>query len=153
MTRKFRTEQIVDSTRLSEAEWQQLADTLDAKANARTYDSVADNRRHDRVAFRSDIAVSFLLKHPDGSWLGFTVRTRNLSDSGMGFFHGAFVHPGSRCVCAIKINKELIKMVGTVRRCNFVSGRIHEIGVEFDQLVDTPAILKGIEEAGRDTAA
>jgi hypothetical protein len=70
---------------------------------------------------------------------------RNLSDHGIGIIHGAFVYVGSEVILHLKMpDGEVLALGGVVRRCTFVSGKAHDLGIEFQSPIDAAGLL-GIE--------
>ncbi len=96
-------------------------------------DFASDNRRRaerHRLAHHPNIVVTVC--QPNGSLIRYAVIARNLSETGAAFMHGAFLHQGAGCVLTIQTNAgKWVSVVGQVVRCNFVTGKVHEIGVAF----------------------
>lgn len=90
---------------------------------------------------------------PTGAASRAVVYPFDISPKGIGFFHAAFLHNGTRVRLRLWFDdKESIVAEGTVRRCAFLSGRAHAVGVELatslpDGVVDAPS------NAGANTAA
>ncbi len=62
-----------------------------------------------------------------------SVVPRNLSSEGIGFFHGGFLHTGTKCYVTMRTMQGLARPhKGTIKRCIHKRGRLHEIGVLFD---------------------
>lgn len=124
----------VDTVRLSPAEREALIASLDRQS--KDADSSENNRRHERVAFfPKPVAVSFI--HPGGVETRCLVTPRNISVSGMGFLHGGYLHNGSECVVNLPSLFGDTRFVrGAIRSCRYITGNVHEIGVEFDDEID-----------------
>lgn len=70
----------------------------------------------------------------DGTTAHYITSPRNLSAGGIGLLHGAFVHIGTRClVSIIDNNNESRSIKGSIVRCTHVTGRIHQVGVAFNE--------------------
>ncbi|MBL9033007.1 MAG: PilZ domain-containing protein [Phycisphaerae bacterium] len=68
---------------------------------------------------------------PTGATSKAVVYPYDLSRQGIGFFHAVFLHTGTKVRLRLWVeDKESIVVEGTVRRCTFVSGRAHAVGVE-----------------------
>jgi hypothetical protein len=72
----------------------------------------------------------------------YLVFARDLSAQGMSLLHGVFVAPDTRCRLTIRtLDKEPMQLPGLIRRCRLVGGRVHELGVKFDQPIDPRTFL------------
>lgn len=61
------------------------------------------------------------------------VATRNLSQGGVSFLHSNFMYNGTNVtVDLINTNGEIVAKYGTVTRCVHRGGRVHEIGIQFN---------------------
>jgi len=93
----------------------------------------SDNRRRAErhlLAHQPNIVVTVC--QPDGTLIRYAVIARNLSETGAAFMHGAYLHIGAGCVVTIQTNEgKWVSVIGQVARCNYVSGKVHEIGVAF----------------------
>lgn len=78
----------------------------------------------------------------------FRVVPTDLSPSGLGFLHGVFVHPGTIChVMLIDIQGKPDMLTGVVARCELASGRVHKVGVRFDQSIELSRFIVGDDPA------
>jgi CheY-like chemotaxis protein len=88
-----------------------------------------------RWKFRGVVAVLSLIDEM-GNRANFAVAPRDLSASGIGLLHGSFVHQKQRCQIGLRrLDGSVATINGVVRRCRHVHGRLHEIGIEFDERV------------------
>lgn len=67
--------------------------------------------------------------------------TRNVSNGGVAVLHSAFMYPGSNCTIALPTRaggeNEPIVMNGRIVRCVHREGMVHEIGIQFDEPIDS----------------
>lgn len=69
-----------------------------------------------------------------GTKTNLIVVPRNLSTGGVGFFHGGFVYTGTQCFVTMRaLSGSAHPIRGRVVRCVHKRGRMHEIGVRFDE--------------------
>ena len=96
----------------------------------------AGQRIYARRRYRA-MGVPVLLHHPGGSSVEVPLVCRNLSRSGIALLHAAYVHVGTKCrvVLPLLTGREQ-KIPGEVVRCVHREGRVHEVGVAFEQPVD-----------------
>ena len=67
----------------------------------------------------------------------FIVLPRNLSTGGLGVLHGGFIHPGTACLVSMRTTTGKTRThAGTILRCQYISGRIHELGIRFHQPIN-----------------
>ena len=72
----------------------------------------------------------------------YKVRPLNLSQSGAAFLHGASVFPGTPCsIQLLDRSGEARTVPGRVVRCRRVEGRVHEVGVRFDEGIELAAFI------------
>lgn len=73
-----------------------------------------------------------------------SVTPRDISSSGLGFYHICYIHPDTRVHMVMKgSGPEALAVDGTVVRCKHVRGRVHEVGVFFDERIEVGVIVKG----------
>ncbi len=65
------------------------------------------------------------------------VVSRNLSCSGLSFLNNGYLHVGTRCELQLITSENAwVDIRATVARCRLIAGRVHEVGLRFDQSVD-----------------
>ena len=129
-----------DALRLSARERQALLEEMNK--SERGYRG-PDNRSTRRHTYHDHAGITATIAHPGGSIVRVLVVCRSISDMGMGFLHGGYVHPGSRCAFRLMTLKhEPLTVTGRVVRCAFLRGRAHEVGVRFDQPIDPAAFVQ-----------
>ena len=143
-----RDKPVVDALRLSENERQELMAKLDRQA---TSFRGMEARLEDRLPYAESAGVMLTLNHPGGSIANYLVRPRNLSQRGVGFLHGNFVHVSSRCqVYLLRLDGRREPISGTVVRCCHIQGLVHEVGVRFDHSIDLGEFLAGYAQAAQE---
>jgi hypothetical protein len=101
-----------------------------------------ERRRHRRFMLPKEFALVVRCAQPGGGGGTFSVTPRDISLSGIGFFHAAYIHPGTACTLIMRTLKgDAVSLAGTVMRCRHVSGRIHEVGVVFEHEVDVESFV------------
>lgn len=100
----------------------------------------AAERRQPRFNYRAKALTIHMQQPGFASPIAYQVPARNISARGLAFLHGGFVHPGTRCVAQlITTYGTWNNVVGSVSRCRYVKGNIHEVIMLFDQEID-PAV-------------
>lgn len=96
-----------------------------------------DRRRSQRYPYHVKGCVIHLQPQGGGPPTSYLVPTHDISNSGLGFLHGAFIYPGAKCVI------QLITLHGTwqnvpsiIARCDYVETGVHSIGARFLTPVD-----------------
>lgn len=106
--------------------------------------SKRDERRRARRRFRFTNPDGLLLAviHPGGSMASYRVMPRDLSELGLGFLHGNFLYPGSACRLDLRDKDGKARPIrAKIVRCDHITGRIHDIGIAFDQPIDVSLFL------------
>jgi len=99
------------------------------------------NREFVRWDFRI-VRADLTIEHATGSKVVLPVATRNISRGGISVLHSSFVYPNSRChVTALLEDGRKLDIDGMVMRCNHIGGKIHELGIKFDQEISTKELL------------
>ncbi len=99
------------------------------------------DREFVRWSYRVGV-VELVLEHSSGSKVTLPVATRNISRGGISILHAAYVHSGSSCDIILKIPGGKQQVIsGKVVRCNHVEGRVHEVGIAFNQQISTKDLL------------
>ena len=126
------THRYVDTLAISREQWLALLDEIDL--SRREAPSCVNRRRVRRAPCRQVLAVFLDLEHPSGAKSTFLVRPRDISRTGLGFIHGAYIHPTSKAELTLVLpDRELLRKHGVVARCRHVRGKVHEVGVAFDE--------------------
>lgn len=82
-------------------------------------------------------SVRMEVQHPGGASTNLNYVPRNLSREGIGVLHSSFVYAGTRCTVFLPHpTRGEVPVVGTVVRCRHFRGKVHELGVKFDQPID-----------------
>ncbi len=96
-----------------------------------------NRRRDERCPYRLEDGLYIRLTHPGGIEANLLVIPRNISQNGMAFLHGSYVHPGSECTVLLQsLDGELMQVHGEVIRCTHVRGTVHEVAVLYDQPIE-----------------
>lgn len=105
--------------------------------------------RASRLAYdEQGILIAALRPAADQDITAYKVRPLNISATGIAFLHGAFVYPGTEC-SVIARGKDGVprQCTGHVVRCRMIQGRVHEIGMRFDEPIDISELVDGAAEA------
>jgi hypothetical protein len=130
------SDQLVDTLHLSHQQWEAIADKLYQDKPG------GKKRRHERVAYRKLSQIALAVLRPDGEWGKYIVRSHDLSQGGMGFIHGSFLHIGTHCRVILKDSHRKVNCIdGVVRHCELIEGVAHNVGVEFDEEIDLDSFI------------
>lgn len=125
--------QIVDTLRISDNEVATVLNQLDQQRIDKP-DETRDNRR---VNLRLGPGLIVQVHQPGGTTANFLVRPRNISEKGLAFIHGGFLHRDS--LCTVLLNTKgtgRIKVDGRVVRCRHIRANLHEIGLQLVEEID-----------------
>lgn len=123
----------IDTLRISEKEWLARIAEMERKQPATTAQDKRKSVRHLHCVLAT---ITIRTQNMGVTENYFLIRTRNISEGGMGFLHGAFVYPRSQVVAILRdTNGQAVAIEGEVARCNHVSGKVHEIGVCFKRTI------------------
>jgi len=71
------------------------------------------------------------------------VRCVDISDGGIGFVHGSFLHPGTACLITLVTEaRRGLRTTGKVVNCEHLSAHVHRVGVKFDEPIDLDGLMK-----------
>jgi len=101
--------------------------------------------RASRLAYdEKGVLIAALRPADDQDITAYKVRPLNISSTGIAFLHGAFVYPGTSCsVIARMTDGTPCQLTGHVVRCRMIHGRVHEIGVRFNEAIDLSELIEG----------
>ena len=133
MTTETQAVSVQDLLRLSVAELRAVL------RESRSGPPAALENRRSAIRFPfDDKRIPVVLRPPSTlSKQAYRVMPCDLSASGIGFLHGAFVHDQTSCIIVVRTNMGDAKQVlGQVVRCRHLVSHIHEVGVQFQQPID-----------------
>ena len=94
-------------------------------------------RKHDRHVYNIQEGLIACFEQPNSEWKKYRVRSRNLSCGGLSILHGVFVYPYTRCVVLLKrLDGKHEQVTGKVVEARCVKGRVHEIKICFEGLIE-----------------
>ena len=124
----------MDSLRITDAQAELLLHELESLSLG---SPESDQRGAPRATVGIRARVIVQLKPIGGTPILYLARPRNISRNGMAFLHGGYVHNGVDVVIQMKLAGDTVHLNGQVVRCRYISGTIHEVGVEFDRRIET----------------
>lgn len=128
---------LVNTLRLSSSELKKIIDKIEADTSGHTN----PEREFVRWAYRVE-AVQLVIEHGTGNKVTLPVATRNISRGGISILHSAFIHSNTPCEILLKVpGGKTTAVPGVVKRCNHITGRVHEIGIKFKSQVSMKDLL------------
>ena len=125
---------LVDSLHLSDEQYATIVTDLDTAA---AHFEGEEQRQSVRRAYGADAILVWEFAQDRTPVVRYLVRCRNISSGGAAFLHGAYVHPNTPCTLTLlKRDRSGIRFGATIMRCQHVSGHIHDVGVQFDELLE-----------------
>ncbi len=115
---------------------------------AKTKDAVGSERRKSpRVPYRATPRVTLTIESEQLGKRTYALIPRNISRTGMSLLHGKFVYDGTPCVVGLKtLDGRMVQVRGKVAWCRLITGRIHEIGIQFEEPIDLGDFVPPDEE-------
>lgn len=112
-----------------------IIDTLEGLSDEA---KVIQNKRSAvRLPLPRDLTVVLSTAGPSGEEQAFLVHSRQISDTGIGFLHGGFLHLERKCVVDIYNGAIcLASLPGVMIRCRHITGMVHEAAVKFDRRIN-----------------
>lgn len=139
----------IDTLRLNESQLQEALDLIDLTSSVDD-EPRSSNRRAGmdiRLPYRNP-RIHLTIDHPGGGQSPFLVAGRNLTQRGLAFLHGNYLHTGTPG------RVELPQTIGgtasvrcTVIWCRHVRNHLHECAVRFDRPIDLWKHIEGAEAA------
>jgi CheY-like chemotaxis protein len=87
-------------------------------------------------------SVDLILENSSGSKISLPVATRNISRGGISVLHSSYIHTGCPCEIVLQIPDGKPQTIpGRIIRCAHATGRVHEIGIAFDEQISTKDLL------------
>lgn len=138
-----------DALRLSDAQTNELLDSLDLSSSIEDEQS-GQNRRQGcdiRLPYRKR-SIQLTVEHPAGGVSRFFVTGRNLTPRGFCALHGGYLHAGAACRLTLPLEVGGASTIHSkVLWCTHVRDHIHEVGFRFDQVIDLWRYVEGAEAA------
>jgi len=132
----------LDVLRLSDEQVRELLASIQRTDVPRSVRNQREHRRRppqDRVVLLVQIQND--QRHDEST--SFRVRCVDISDGGIGFVHGSFLHPGTACLITLVTEaRRGLRTTGKVVNCEHLSAHVHRVGVQFDEPIDLDALMK-----------
>jgi hypothetical protein len=131
------SQRIVDTLGLS----REAHDRLVARFNQPMKASPDGRRTEPRRATSERIAVLCQICDQHESDMYFAVRPRDVSQSGLGFLHGRYIHLGRECVVTFIFDQtQGLRLRGQVAHCDHVQQHVHKVGIRFHEPLDEASL-------------
>lgn len=136
---------LVDALRISDAEWYACVQEMDLRSMQRR--GINEKRQQPRKPYRNIAKIILSVRSYDGLQQQFKVRAYDLSQTGLGFLHGAYVYEGSHVDLLMQHHiNGMTRIPATIINCVHVKKRVHQVGARFDEPIDLEDFL--MSEAG-----
>ena len=104
-------------------------------------------RRSERCPYTPKDPVLMSITSPGQQDTPYRIHVRNISDHGAGIFHSSFLHQDTPVQLTFATDDgETLLVDGHVKRCGFVSGKVHDIGIKFTTPISAASLLGGDDE-------
>jgi len=136
---------LVDALRISDAQWYACVQEMDLRAMQNR--DASDKRQTTRQPYRNIAKIIVSLRSYDGRLQQFKVRAYDLSESGLGFLHGAYIYDNTPAELLMQHHVHgMTRISATLVSCVHVKDRIHRVGAKFAEPIDLAGYL--MSEAG-----
>ncbi len=127
----------LNTLRLAQHDLQKLLEQFDHSQTKTTH----PDREFVRWSYRVS-AVDLVLEHTTGSKISLPVASRNISRGGISILHSSYIHTGNRCEIILQIPGGKAQAIpARIIRCAHITGRVHEVGIAFDEQISTKDLL------------
>ena len=134
---------IQDILRLSARETVELLKQMEVAATAKV---PRERRQSPRAPYQSVSRLAVLLESEPLGRRSYMLAPRNLSRTGVSLLNGKMIYPGTACVVGLRaMDGQTVPVHGKIIWCRYVSGRVHEQGVEFVDPIDLQEFVPGTE--------
>lgn len=97
----------------------------------------AERRRSPRLKTQMKACILHVPRQDVSEVPAYLVSTRDISNFGITFLHGAFIYPGSRCILQLVSNHDIWKnVVVQIVHSTYVSNGIHNTGARFQAPIE-----------------
>ena len=123
---------VIDTLRLSDADWYECVSEMDRMS---AQGRVGHERRsQERLPYRNSPQIMIEMTLYDGRRQYCRVRPYDLSESGIGFLNGAYMHVETEIILHLRHREiGITKIDATIRHCSYVKNKIHLVGAEFNE--------------------
>ncbi len=133
---------IINTLRLSDREATELLTEVERMARSAPPEGITRSARRWKLQAQRAILS---LRSQTGERQHLLAVPRNISTGGISLLYGGFLHQGTACEVMLRsVGGATEPVRGTVRRCRHVSGRFHELGIEFERNVNPREYLISI---------
>lgn len=135
-------ERFTDCVRLGDVDRQRLFEALELAEQQPEQNS---KRIFERTAFYGHEIPLTTFGGDQRETHRFMVLSRNMSASGISILHGGFIYPESKCELILKtLDGEYLRVRAEVMHCRLVKGRVHEIGLRFEKLIEPESYIENV---------
>lgn len=125
---------------------EELVESIDEVARLAKAHVGQRRHQHKRYPYAPPKPIHVEILQPGGNISRYVVHAHDLSDSGMGVFHGGFIYPDSHCyVHIVTHDAETFLAEAKIVRCECIRGRVHFVGIQFAIEIDACDVL-GIQK-------
>ncbi len=104
---------------------------------------MVERREARRVHLGNAIRLVCEIQRTDNRPVKHMVKCFDLSSTGIGFLHGAYIHPDTHVVLTMLSKQDSgFRLRGNVARCRHLTRHVHEVGVAFESAVDICVMLE-----------
>ncbi|MHC4414182.1 MAG: PilZ domain-containing protein [Planctomycetota bacterium] len=143
--RTRKTLEIQDILRVTAREAAEILERMDGQA-ARYHGR--ERRQAARVSCHDMPRVAVLVENEEIGNRTYLLIPRNISCAGMSLLHGKFVYDGTPCVVGLKtLDGQVVPVRGKIMHCRLITGRVHELGIRFDEPIELGEFASGDQGA------
>lgn len=126
---------LVDALRISDAEWHEVVQEMDLRAMAES--DRENSRAEERHPYRNIAKIIVSIRNYDGRMQQFKVRAYDLSPSGLGFLHGAYIYNNTPAeLYLVNRTNGMTRIPAKIVSCIHVKKRIHRVGAKFKEPIN-----------------
>ncbi|MBL4591059.1 MAG: response regulator [Phycisphaerales bacterium] len=130
-------QKVHNSLRIGPRELDALVDRIESGSTANSN----KDREFVRWEFRN-VTVVLTIENAGGSTVSIPVVAKDISRGGISLLHSAYVYPDSKCTVSFKVpDGRTFHVKGRIARCMHIGGKVHEVGIAFDEQVSTRDLL------------
>ncbi len=120
----------------------QIADLLQ-RLNDGTHAVTVERRQTSRVPYHGPARLCVLLENEPRGRRTYAPAPRNLGQGGISLLHGKFVYGGTNCMVGLhSLGAQIVPARGKVIWCRLITGRVHELGIQFDDPVNVDEFVQ-----------